>query len=97
MVSQGVGMIDFFLNQSPALLPQMLKRICDHPALLNERAIETIDESREQLSRHDSLEAEKVAGAMAGIGGQTLMRDMAASCKMSFLLPLLVSDQDDRR
>lgn len=74
---------------------QILKKICDHPLLLTKRAAEDVLEGMEAvLSPEDAGVAEKLAMHLADVADRD---DYEAyhdnvSCKISFIMALLVSD-----
>lgn len=74
---------------------QILKKICDHPLLLTKRAAEEVLEGMETvLSPEDAGVAEKLAKHLADVVDRDdhEVYDDNVSCKISFIMSLLVSD-----
>ena len=74
---------------------QILKKICDHPLLLTKRAAEEVLEGMETvLSPEDAGVAEKLAKRLADVVDRDFYEvyDDNVSCKISFIMSLLVSD-----
>lgn len=74
---------------------QILKKICDHPRLLTKRAAENVLEGMETvLSPEDAGVAEKLAKHLADVADRDdyEVYNDNVSCKISFIMSLLVSD-----
>lgn len=74
-------------------LKQILKKICDHPLLLTKRAAEDVLEGMDSmLNSEDAGMAEKLAMHVADVAETDDFQDNHdnLSCKISFLLSLLV-------
>jgi len=72
-----------------------LKKICDHLLLLTKRAAEDLLEGMESmLNPEDVAVAEKLAMHVADVAERTDFQEKhdSISCKISFVLSLLVSD-----
>ena len=71
----------------------MLKKICDHPCLLTQRAADDIAEGMEtMLTAEDSAEAEAMSASIAKLlenNDDTESHDVL-SCKIAFIMTLLV-------
>lgn len=71
----------------------MLKKICDHPCLLTQRAADDIAEGMEtMLTAEDSAAAEAMSASIAKFldsNGDTESHDVL-SCKIAFIMTLLV-------
>lgn len=73
---------------------QILKKICDHPYLLTKRAAEDVLEGMDSmLSQEDCGLAEKLAMHAAHLTEEDNFQEKHdnLSCKISFILSLLVS------
>lgn len=84
-----------FCNQLPFALEQILKKICDHPLLLTKRAAEDVLEGMDSmLNPEDAGVAEKLAMHVADVAERTDFQEKHdnVSCKISFILSLLVRD-----
>jgi hypothetical protein len=69
----------------------VLKKICDHPTLLTKRAADDIAEGMEEMmGNEDRLEAEAMTASLAGLVDEEKTTS-AVSCKIVFVLILLVS------
>lgn len=75
-----------------------MKKICDHPLLLTKRAAEDLLEGMESmLNPEDVAVAEKLAMHVADVAERTDFQEKhdSISCKISFVLSLLVSDASE--
>lgn len=75
-------------------LQQVLKKICDHPQILTKRAAEDILEGMDGMSNNqDMLMAENMAMNLADMAhaDEALQAGQEVSCKLSFIMSLLVS------
>lgn len=81
------------IRKSAHSLKQILKKICDHPLLLTKRAAEDVLEGMDSmLNSEDASVAEKLAMHVADVAETNDFQDNHdnLSCKISFLLSLLV-------
>lgn len=72
----------------------MLKKICDHPFILTKRAAEDVLEGIDAMLNRDELNTvEEMVSSIANMTepGNLKQVDNGSSCKISFLLSLLVS------
>lgn len=71
-----------------------MKKICDHPSLLTQRAADDIAEGMEgMMGNTDPADAEAMTAALAGLVENDVgFRQIqgAVSCKIAFLILLLV-------
>lgn len=72
---------------------QILKKICDHPLLLTKRAAEDVLEGMDSMLKPEEANvAEKLAMHIADVAGTDKFKDeQDVSCKISFIMSLLVS------
>lgn len=73
---------------------QILKKICDHPLLLTKRAAEDVLEGMDSVDNPEDVHmAEKLANYIADVGDDNafLEKHDSISCKISFIMSLLVS------
>lgn len=70
-----------------------MKKICDHPLLLTKRGAEEILEGIGEMNENDVGLVEKLATSLANQDhdNEFLQMDYTVSCKISFILSLLVS------
>lgn len=70
-----------------------MKKICDHPLLLTKRGAEEILEGIEEMNENDKGLVEKLATSLANqdYDNKYLNMDYTVSCKITFVLSLLVS------
>lgn len=73
---------------------QVLKKICDHPLILTQRASEDILEGMDGvLNNQDTVMVEKMAMNLTDMAhdDDAVQLSQEVSCKLSFILSLLVS------
>lgn len=76
------------------LLKQILKKICDHPLLLTKRAAEGVLEGMDAMLNNQEMGiVEKMAMKLADMAhdDDALQVGQDVSCKLSFIMSLLVS------
>lgn len=74
-------------------MDQILKKICDHPFLLTKRAAEDVLEGMDSMLKPEEVNvAEKLAMHIADVAETDKFKDEHdVSCKISFIMSLLVS------